>query len=75
MTRFSNLIRAVLTRPSNRPEYLDISRLNERMRADIGLVPMPQAEQRGALRQSSNFQSAVVVCNGLSISQVSRRFV
>lgn len=75
MTRFSNLIRAVLTRRSNRPEYLDISRLNERMRADIGVVTMPQAEQRGALRQPSDFRSAVVVCHGLSISPVSRRLV
>jgi hypothetical protein len=75
MMRFSNLIRAVLKRSSNRPEYLDISRLNERMRDDLGLVPMPEAEQRGALRQTGDSRSEAAACDRLSISPASRRLV
>lgn len=73
MSRFSNLIRAVFRRRGNHPEYLDVSQLNERMRIDLGLLPMTDAERLGAVRRTGAFQPERAGCDWRSISLARRR--
>ncbi|AEQ51024.1 hypothetical protein [Pelagibacterium halotolerans] len=68
MTRISNLIRAVFRRRRNRPDYLDVSRLNERTRIDLGLLPMTDAERLDATSQSGDFKRRRGAIGRISIS-------
>jgi hypothetical protein len=73
MTTFSDLIRAVFRRWGNHPEYLDVSRLNERMRVDLGLTPMTDADRRDAARDQADAKSERPACNPLSINTIPRQ--
>jgi hypothetical protein len=73
MTTFSDLIRAVFRRWGNHPEYLDVSRLNERMRVDLGLTSMTDADRRDAVRDKADVRGERPACNPLSINTVPRQ--
>ena len=72
MKRLSSLIRAVFTRQRNRPEYLDASQLSERIRADLGLLPMMEAEGLDDARQARDFRRERPGCDWHSISLARR---
>lgn len=72
MARFSNLIRTVFMRQRNRPEYLDVAQLSERMRADLGLLPIMEAEGLDDARQASDLRRERPGCDWHSISLARR---